>query len=245
MKSKDKPQERLDDLLIDNMKLWQRTDQFCFAIDAVILAHFPKFHEKRFYADLGTGTGVIPLLMTTRGAKQITAIEVNPLMAELAARNVRLNNKEAYIEVVEADYCQLGGSSWVGRFDGVVINPPYFNAHQGMPPDTIDVSLARHEMDYTLGDIAQSAARLVKYRGQVWWIYGADRLVDLLVALRAAKLEPKRIRFVHSFPNTKAKLVLVESTKGGQVGMLTEAPLYIYEQPNVYSEEVRSWYERN
>ncbi|WP_251444229.1 tRNA1(Val) (adenine(37)-N6)-methyltransferase [Veillonella intestinalis] len=239
-----KNNERLDDLLIEGMKLWQRTDQFCFAIDAVILAHFPKFHEKRTYADLGTGTGVIPLLMTTRGAKQITAIEVNPLMAELAARNVELNKKEDFIEVVQADYCQLSGAMWIGRFDGILINPPYFNSQQGKQPQALDVSLARHEMKYSLAAIVQAAARLVKYRGQVWWIYNAERLVDLVVALRSANLEPKRLRYVHSFPHTKAKLVLIESCKAGQVGLITEPPLYIYEQPKVYSEEVRSWYER-
>lgn len=245
MKNSETLYERLDDLLIEGMQLWQRTDQFCFSIDAVILTHFPKFHEKRTYADLGTGTGVIPLLMTTRGAKQITAIEVNPLMAELAVRNVKLNQKESLIDVVEADYCTLRGSDWTGRFDGIIINPPYFNEQQGKQPKTDDVSLARHEIRYTLADIAAAAARLVKFRGQVWWIYSAERLVDLMMALRQAKLEPKRLRFVHSFLDTKAKLVLVESTKGGQTGVITEAPLYIYKQPNVYSEEVRSWYERN
>ena len=236
--------ERLDDLLIDGMKLWQRTDQFCFAIDAVLLAHFPKFNERRRYADLGTGTGVIPLLMTARGVKDITAVEVNPVLADLARRNIVLNHKESEITLVEADYCRLEGSEWVERFDGIVINPPYFTAAQGAQPQSADVNLARHETVYDILDIAKAAARLVKYQGQAFWIYPVSRLMDLLSALKEVKLEPKRMRFVHSMPGKAAKLVLIEARKAGQVGLITEVPLYIYDTPNVYSEEVRSWYER-
>lgn len=236
--------ERLDDLLIDGMKLWQRTDQFRFAIDAVLLAHFPKFNEKRHYADLGTGTGVIPLLMTARGVKRITAVEVNPVLADLARRNIGLNHKEDIITLVEADYCKLSGPDWLEKFDGIVINPPYFTATQGAQPQSADISLARHEMMYNISDIAKAVARLVKFQGQAWWIYPVNRLMDLLSALKEVKLEPKRMRFVHSMPGKAAKLVLIEARKAGQVGLITEAPLYIYDTPNVYSEEVRSWYER-
>lgn len=156
-------EERLDDLLIGGMKLWQRTDQFRFAIDAVLLAHFPKLSEKRRYADLGTGTGVIPLLMTALGAKQITAVEVNPVLADLARRNITLNQKEVEISLVEADYCKLEGPEWVERFDAILINPPYFTAAQGAIPQSSDVSLARHETMYDISDIARAAAKLVKY----------------------------------------------------------------------------------
>lgn len=238
-------EERLDDLLIGGMKLWQRTDQFRFAIDAVLLAHFPKLSEKRRYADLGTGTGVIPLLMTAFGAKQITAVEVNPVLADLARRNITLNQKEVEISLVEADYCKLEGPEWVERFDAILINPPYFTAAQGAIPQSSDVSLARHETMYDISDIARAAAKLVKYQGQAFWIYPVSRLMDLLGALKAAKLEPKRMRFVHSMPGKAAKLVLIEARKAGQVGLITEAPLYIYDTPNVYSEEVRSWYDRD
>lgn len=236
------PLERLDDLIIGGMKLWQRTDQFCFSIDAVILSHFVPIKSRHVYADLGTSTGVIPLILTGRGAKQVVGFELNPITAELAERNRQLNHKEEEIQIVKADYCHLPMQEYNGRFDTIVVNPPYFDVKQGKAPLTEARQLALHESHTTIEDVAKAVNRLVKFGGSLCMIYRAERLVEALLALQKEGLTPKRLRFVHSLPQREAKLVLIEARKGGRLGLLTEPPLYIYESTNTYSEEVRTWY---
>lgn len=236
------PLERLDNLILDDMKLWQRTDQFCFSIDAVILAHFVPIKQRFTYADLGTGTGVLPLILTARGAKQVVGFELNPITADLAERNRRLNKKEDSITIVQGDYCQLPMAIYNGAFDCIVANPPYFDVQHGKAPMSKDRQVALHESHTTIEEVAQAASRLVKFGGMFCMIYGVERLMKALMALEAAKLTPKRLRFVHSFSHRDAKLVLIEARKGGREGLQTMPPLYIYEELNVYSEEVRTWY---
>lgn len=239
--------ERLDDICIDGMKVWQRTDQFCFSIDAVLLAHFVLWHNKRRYADLGTGTGIISLVASALGAGHVTAIEQNSIMAELAERNVAMNQRQSFIDVVRGDYLSLSkqNKSWQGYFDGVVVNPPYFALGQGKVSQESGPKEARHEVTMTLIDLVAAIRRLVKYRGRAWLIYKADRLVELMVALRQVGLEPKRLRMVHSRLGEPAQLVLLEALKGGSVSLQVEPPLYIYEGSTAYSEEVRHWYGRD
>lgn len=239
---KEHPLERLDDLIIGGMKLWQRTDQFRFSIDAVILSHFVTVKKGRHYGDLGTGTGVIPLVLAARGAEHITGFELNPVTAQLAVRNVMLNGQDKTITIVEADYCRLPMAEYNGRFDGLIVNPPYFEVNTGAAPQSEGRELALHEAHTTIEDVCGAAARLLKFKGHLWMIYRAERLTDALVALRSSKLEPKRMRMVHSTVGKPAKLVLIEATNGGRSGLNVEAPLYIYEQPDQYSEEVLSWY---
>lgn len=239
------PLERLDDLIIDGMKVWQRTDQFCFSIDAVMVAHFARVRSGRRYADLGTGTGVISLLLTALGADNITAFEINPTMAALAKRNVAMNGRDDRITVIEGDYCQPEDPKLRESFDGIIVNPPYFAIGNGDISASSDVALALHETHTTIGDVAKAAAHLVKYGGYVWVVFAAERLMDLMAALRDAGLEPKRVRAVHSRVNTKARLVLVEARRAGKPGLVMEAPLILYKNEHDYSEEVSAWYGRH
>lgn len=234
--------ERLDDLVIDNMKLWQRTDQFCFSIDAIILAHFVPIKSRHVYADLGTGTGVIPLILTARGAKKVVGFELNPITAELAERNRQLNHKEEEIQIIQADYCQLPMKTFNGSFDTIVVNPPYFDVNQGKAPDTAARQLALHETHTTIDDVCKAAKGLVKFGGALCMIYRAERVIEALMAMQREGFTPKRLRFIHSLPDRPAKLVLIEARKGGRPGVQIEPPLYIYEAVNTYSKEVRTWY---
>lgn len=236
------PLERLDDLIIGGMKLWQRTDQFRFSIDAVILSHFVTIKQGWRYGDLGTGTGVIPLVLSGLGAQYITGFELNPITADLAKRNVVLNQKQESIHIVEGDYCKLPMAEYNGRFDGLAVNPPYFESNTGAVPVSEGIQVALHEAHTTIEDVCTAASQLLKFRGRLWMIYRAERLADALQALRSRQLEPKRLRFVHSMPGKGAKLVLIEAVKGGRSGMDVEAPLYIYKRPDQYSEEVLTWY---
>lgn len=233
--------ERLDDLIIDNMKIYQDTEQFCFSIDAVILAHFIKINSRWKYADFGTGTGVMPLLLSSRGATDITGIEINSTMATLARRSVAYNHKETSIRILEGDYRTIQETS---PFDGILVNPPYRSLGKGKISQSLDRALALHEVDTTLRDVIGSARKQLRFGGYFWMIHLAERLTDILSELRIAKLEPKRLRFVHSDKKKSAKFVLVEARHGGNPPLVVDSPLYIYEENGEYTEEVNRWYGR-
>ena len=271
----------LDDLMIGNRKIFQRQDQFKFSIDAVLLAHFAKCKPRASYVDLGTGTGILPLLATALGAGHVTGLECNPIMADLAKASVAYNGLEEQIRIVAADYnqCRIGrlipkdntamqaahGTEempsptqtdksepakdaliYIGQkpFDGVLVNPPYYDAEAGLASQSEDVALARQDGRTSLAVVAQSAKRLLKFGGSLWMVYPAGRLPHAMRVLEEEGFALKRMRLVHSFPQDSAKLVLLEAKLGGKPGLQVEPPLYIYEQPGQYTEEVASWYER-
>lgn len=242
----------LDDLIIGGRKIYQRSDQFKFSIDAVLLAHFCKFSPKGFYLDLGTGTGVLPLLGTALGAGHMTGVEINPIMAQLARDSVAYNGLEEHISIVEANYeaCRLGRfnpeSPYVflrhKPFDGIVVNPPYYDEGAGYRPQSQDLALALHDGHTSLDSVIASAKRLLKFGGPLWMVYLASRLPHALGCLQKHGFEAKRMRLVHSFAHSEAKLLLLEARLGAKPGLVVEEPLYIYEKENTYSKEVASWY---
>lgn len=250
----------LDDLIIGGRKVYQRSDQFKFSIDAVLLAHFCNFSPKRFYLDLGTGSGVLPLLGTALGAGHITGVEVNPIMASLAKDSVAYNGLESDISIVEADYdmCRVGRPSGQSKghidaerpyiflrnkpFDGILVNPPYYDGDAGHRPQSEALALALHDDHTSLDSVVASAKRLLKFGGPLWMVYTASRLPYALGILQKYRFEAKRLRMVHSFASSQAKLVLIEARLGAKPGLIVEKPLCIYEKENIYSEEVASWY---
>lgn len=235
--------ERLDDLIIGDLSIWQREDQFCFSIDAILLAHFVKIKERWKYADLGCGTGVISLVLTALGAKEIVGFEINEVTAELATKSVEYNMLCDKITIEKIDY-RKAYKQYSGKFNAIVVNPPYFNQNAGKRAVNDGVQLALHDEETTLEDIALSAKRLLRFGGIIYMIYTTPRLAYALEALRAEGLEPKRIRFVHSQLESPSKLVLIEAKMGAKPGLIVEAPLLIYDEPNVYNEEVAKWYQR-
>lgn len=236
--------ERLDDLLIDNMKIFQRLDQFRFSIDAVILSHFVTVNPHHRYADFGTGTGVIPLLLTARGITNITGIEVNPIMAKLAQKSVSYNKKDDYITIIEGDYRDNSKLSEIKIFDHIIMNPPYRSLGCGDISINKDRAMALHETETTLEEALKAVKRKLRFGGKISLIYLPEKLVEVLSLMQSLKLEPKRLRFVHSYAQEKAKLVLIEGKYGANPGLETLAPLYIYKGQDVYSEEVCRWYDR-
>lgn len=230
--------ERLDDLVRDGMRIIQRADEFCFSIDAVLLSHFVRLRKRDRIADLGTGTGVIPLLLSAFGAKDVTAIERNPVMAELAERNVRGNHKEDVIHVVEADYCEARNYFPSGAFTSVVVNPPYREVGSGRLSAKEGVAAACHELTATLADVFAAAKYLLAYGGLLTMVHRADRLADLIAEGRAAGMEAKRIRFVYSHAGEEASRVLVEWKHGGRAGVHVEAPLIVHREDGSYTDEV-------
>ena len=242
--------ERLDDLVLDSMKIYQRSDQFCFSIDAILLSYFVQSKSKDRYIDLGTGTGVIPLVTTSLGAGSVTGVEINPIMADLARRSVGYNKKDDVVRIVEGDYRRMSlmevteDTPHKGKpFDAVFVNPPYYGEKMGALSKSLDVATALHEDHTNLEDVVQAAKRFVKFKGHCYMIFTSPRLAYAIMILSNHNFEIKRLRFVYSFPRTESKLVLIDAVLGGNSGVIVEKPLYIYDEPNVYSEEVRGWYE--
>lgn len=235
--------ERLDDLIIGNLKIWQDTEQFRFSIDAIILAHFVTIKSDQYYADLGCGTGVMPLVLAAKGVKNIVGFEINSIVADLAKRSVQYNELTENIVIETGDYCQAY-HKYGGKFQHILVNPPYFDVLSGKDSRTLNDSIALHETKTTLDDVACAAKRLLRFGGVLYMIYTTPRLAYALETLRKHNLEPKRLRFVHSMPNSDSKLVLIEAKLGAKPQLKVEAPLYIYKDRNNYSDEVSKWYER-
>lgn len=237
--------ERLDDLIIDDLKIYQRTDEFCFSFDAIALVHFCKFNKRHRYIELGTGTGVIPLIGTSLGAGHITGVEINPITAELAQRSVTYNDKSQVVTIVQGNYSEMHYEEFGAKpFDGVIANPPYFNHTAGAVPDETSLQWALHDSHTSLLTVCESAKRLIKYKGRFWMVYSAPRLEEAMLALYQTGFKVKRMRYIHGMVDKPAKIVLIESIQQGEAGLIVEPPLIVYDKPNVYTKEVAHWYER-
>ena len=238
-------QERLDDLIIDGLQIYQRTDMFRFSFDAIALIHFCRFNGRKSYVDLGTGTGVMPLIGTSLGAGHITGIDINKTLIELAQRSVAHNHKQDMVTMVCGDYRHMSYRDVQDKpFDGVIVNPPFYDCESGAKPTSEERALALHDEHTTLEDVLKAVQSFIKCKGRLWMIYSASRLQYVLHELEAANFQAKRIRFIHGLVDKPAKLVLIEALYQGKAGLVLEPPLIVYEKPNVYTKEVSSWYER-
>lgn len=241
MKIELKPHERLDDLVLDGMKIIQRDDQFCFSLDTVLLAHFgPVPHGPAL--DLGTGTAAIPLILTSRGAADITGVELNPVMADIARRNAGINGREECIHIIEEDYRRIRSWSASGAYAAVYVNPPYREKARGAVSEAEGIRRARHEETATLTDVMEAARYALKYHGRFRMIHIADRLTDVLAAMRCYGLEPKAVQMIHGRAHKKAKLFLVEGIRGGNPGMSIEPPVIVHDEDGFYSHAVLAMY---
>ena len=233
------PHERVDDLHRDGYLLIQDPKRFCFGVDAVILSGFARVKKGERVLDLGTGTGVIPILLAakTEGA-HFTGLEIQAESAEMASRSVLLNELEERVLIREGDLKEavqlFGGAS----FDVVTANPPYMNEGGGLVNPFAAKAIARHEILCSLEDVVAAAAGLLRPLGRFYMIHRPHRLTDILVLLRQYRLEPKRIRFVHPYANQDPTMVLVEAIRGGKPMVRVDAPLVIYQAQQSYTEEI-------
>lgn len=237
-----KENERIDDLMRDNMKIIQPTDGFRFSIDSVLLAHYVSIKNKDKIADLGTGTGVIPLLLSSFGAKDITAFEINPRMVDIAKRNVKGNKKENIIKIFEYDYREIRKYYPTGFFTSVVVNPPYREVRTGKMSNKSSIATACCEINATVEDVFKTSQYLLAYGGRLTMVHRADRLCDLITYGRKYKMEAKRIQFVYARKKHNAVRVLVEWKYGGNVEVTVEPPLFLHYDDGSYTEEVLSIY---
>ena len=224
------PGERLDEIN-EELSLILKTDGLTFGTDAYLLSAFIKPSPRARAVELGAGTGVISLLLATKGKlKSAVAVELQPDYAELCERNVRLNRLEDRITTLRADVRTLSAHSIGYECELVYTNPPYMRTDTGRPNECSRKNIARHETAGGIRDFCLAAARLLKHGGIFACVYRPDRLIDLTVALREAKLEPKRMTFVSADKKTAPSMVLVEARKGGAEGLTVTPPLLLYRE---------------
>jgi len=237
-----RPGERMDDLACSGRKIMQWTDGFCFSMDAVLLAHFPKLHGDERVLDLGTGTGVIPLLIAD-GADKITAVELDPIQAELAVRNVMMNGLAEKITVREGDYRDPPALFASGAFDVVFANPPYRPVRSGAVSRGVGRAAARHELTATLADTVRAAQYALRHGGRLAMVHLPERLGEIILALYQHDFSIKRLRFVQPRADRAPNLLLLEAVKGGALtGMRHMPPLIVHRQEGGYTDELREIY---
>ena len=237
------PHERIDDLQRSNLKIIQDPSRFCFGMDAVLLSGFAHVKPGESVLDIGTGTGIIPLLLSakTKG-KHFTGLEIQPAMADMASRSVAYNHLEDRIDIVCGDIRESEKFWKGGVWDVITCNPPYMNESHGLQNPDDALAIARHEICCSLEDVVRESARMLKSRGRMYMVHRPHRLIDIINTMRRYKLEPKTMQMVHPFTDKEANMVLIEAVKDGGTYLHVPAPIIVYESQGVYTKAIREIY---
>ncbi len=236
--------ERLDKLENSSLVVLQKPEYFCFGMDAVLLAQLTNLKAGDFICEFGTGSGVIPLILTNRRSDvKVIALEIQKEMSDMALRSVFLNGVQHRISVLEADFCRTSTLLGTGVFQLVVCNPPYRSLNRGLINPVQQKAMSRHEISGSLEEWVREAARILKPKGRLAIVYRPQRLAELIMVLKENRLEPKRMIFIQSKKNRAPNLVFIESVKGANPELIVERPLIIYQQSGEYTEELINLYQ--
>lgn len=237
------PGERLDDLQTGGYYLIQDPSRFCFGIDAVLLSSFARVKRGEKALDLGTGTGVIPILLESKNQGAFYGgLEIQEASADMARRSVQYNDLEQKIEIKTGDIKEAAALYGAASFEVITVNPPYMIGEHGLKNDNKAKYIARHEVYCTLQDVVEQSAKLLKDKGRFYMVHRPFRLPEIMCEMCRAKLEPKRMRLVYSRVDKEPSMVLIEGMKNSRPRMQVEAPLIVYEQDGSYTEEVLAMY---
>lgn len=237
--------ERIDDLQYKGLKVIQKRDGFCFGIDAVLLADFADVKKGDKVIDLGTGTGIIPILLAGKThAKKIIGLEILPEMSEMAARSVQLNKLEDRVQIICGDINNSLDFFAPSSFNVVTTNPPYMNKGEGIINASDNKAISRHEILCTLKDVIRISSELLIQGGRFAMVHRPRRLVDIICLMRQYDIEPKHIRFIYPSPYKKANLLLIKGIKNGRPELKMMEPLYVYNEKGLYSDEINRIYNR-
>lgn len=237
--------ERLDDLQCNGLYLIQDPDKFCFGIDAVLLSNFVKVKKNGHVVDLCTGSGIVPILLSAKtGAKKITGIEIQSDIADMARRSVSYNKLDEKIDIINDDISNALKYINNCSVDSVCVNPPYMKDTTAIKNSDLPMAIARHELLTDLDTVINIASKLLKESGKFFMVHRPSRLSEIFASMRQNRIEPKRLRFIHPYIESKANLVLIEGAKGSGVWLDVEPPLVVYKDKNVYTDEVLKIYGR-
>ena len=239
--------ERIDDLELNNLKIIQNKNYFCFGMDSVILSDFAKnIKNNSNVIDLGTGTGILGILLSAKTKlKHITGIEIQKEVYEIAKRNIKLNNLENKFNIINEDINNLKKILKNNSYDVVITNPPYKKINSGKISENEINLISRHEIKCNLEDIIEKAAFLLKDKGEFYMVHRPERLPEIIINLKKYKIEPKTIKFVYPKKNKNANLILIKGIKNAREFMVIEEPLIIYNKDNEYTEELLKIYGKN
>ena len=241
-----KENEKIEDLQCKGLKIIQNKKWFCFGMDAVLLANYCDLKKGSKVADLGTGTGIIPILLSgKKDISKVIGIEIQKEVAEMAIRSVKMNNLEDKINILNIDLKDAEEYLEINSFDAVVTNPPYKLPNSGIINPSDKKAISRHEVKCTLEDVIKISSRLLKHHGRLFMVHRPQRLVDIMCLLRQYKLEPKNIRLVHSKVGEKPNMMLIKAVKAANSELKFEKPLYVYNDDGSYTDEIYKIYDLN
>ncbi len=238
-----KMNERLDELQRNGYHIIQNSEKFCFGMDAVLLCGFAHADKEHTLLDMGTGTGIIPLLMEARyQCKHLTGLEIQEESADMARRSVALNGLTEKIDIITGDIKEAGNLFPSASFDCITCNPPYMIGNHGLTNPDAPKAIARHEILCTLEDVVSQAAKLLKPGGHFFMVHRPFRLAEIVTIMSQYKLEPKRMQLVYPYVDKEPNMVLLEGVRGGKPRMTVEKPLIVYESQGVYTQEIYDIY---
>lgn len=235
--------ERLDELHRNGYQIIQHSGKFCFGMDAVLLSGFARVKPGERALDLGTGTGIIPILLRgkTEG-RDFTGLEIQEESADMARRSVAYNHLEESISIVTGDIKEAAALFGAASFDVVTSNPPYMTGNHGLVNPEQPKAIARHELLCTLEDVVKETSKVLRSGGRFYLVHRPFRLAEIMTVLVKYKLEPKRMRLVYPFADKEPNMVLLEALSGGRSRITVEKPLIVYKEQGVYTDEIYDIY---
>lgn len=235
--------ERVDDLQ-NGYYIIQNPEKFCFGMDAVLLSGFARVKKGERVLDMGTGTGIIPILLAAKTqGEHFTGLEIQEECAEMALRSVQYNGLEDKVGITQGDIKEAAGIFGAASFHVVTCNPPYMIGQHGLTNPYMPKAIARHEILCTLEDVVSQASKVLGDRGRFYMVHRPFRLTEIMNVLTKYKLEPKRMQLVYPYIDREPNMVLIEALKGGNPRITVEPPLIVYEKPGVYTKSVLEMYD--
>ncbi len=238
-----KENERIDELQRNGYRIIQNPGRFCFGMDAVLLSGFVHVKPGDTVLDMGTGTGIIPILLEAKTkASHLSALEIQAESVDMARRSVQLNGLEHKIDIILGDLKEASTLFPAASFDVITCNPPYMIGKHGLTNPNMPKAIARHEILCTLEDVVCNAAKLLKPGGNFFMVHRPFRLAEIITVMTSYKIEPKRMQLVYPYVDKEPNMVLIEGCRGGKPRMTVEKPLIVYKEPNKYTDEIYEVY---
>lgn len=235
--------ERLDELHRNGYFIIQNPARFCFGMDAVLLSGFANVKKGEAVIDLGTGTGIIPILLEAKTqGEHFTGLEIQEESADMARRSVAYNHLEHKINIEIGNIRDASKQFGASSFDVVTTNPPYMTGQHGLTNPNEAKAIARHELLCSLEDVIRESAKLLKSKGRFYMVHRPFRLAEIMCLMHQYGLEPKRMKLVYPFVDKEPNMVLLEGLRGGNPRITVEKPLIVYKEPGVYTDEIYDIY---